>query len=612
MADPVKPDDPPRRIVDENLSLRRTDPRMRVQPAVSAEAPPIMGLPGQPPPRSVQALQSETGEVDDLPTIADVPMSQVRPHAPPMPPSVPMSSTSSAPPPPASTSTSPLPPRDGGRTARRAASGLQVVPATREPEPSGPVRPATASRTPTASLDPVAPLRPATSPRVSLDPPVEPVRPATSPRVPVVGSLDPPVEPVRPATSPRVPVVGSLDPPVEPLRPATSPRVPVVGSLDPPVEPMRPATSPRMPVMGPLDPALPPMGGSSKSTTSGRVPVASLDPPMEPARKRNSTEVPAATKTESPSTSTKTKPPWTAIGAAAAVVVVVALFARGGSSGSALFNTSELRQLADIWLAHSAAPWGGTRADDDVTRAVSQLGTKIATALELNDTPRFVVLNDEVAAHVFTLPDNTVAVTVGALRRLGNEAQLAAVLAHALAHAKRGDVVRRLDAGAGADAMGAALERNEASNAVIEFSALAVTTPNVTAAEIAADKAALRALEEAGYSPAALADAIRNFGVRGGGRRAAWLHQHPDGGGRFEALSSAKSEGSTGEREYATRILDKIGRVPAQRGQTARATTTPSTTTPATTTSATTTPATTTPSTTPSTTTPKAPPTTAP
>jgi hypothetical protein len=62
----------------------------------------------------------------------------------------------------------------------------------------------------------------------------------------------------------------------------------------------------------------------------------------------------------------------------------------------------------------------------------------------------------------------------------------------------------------------------------------------------------------------ALNDAVWNLGERGTRRRAAWLGVHPDDAGRVAELGRALGTGRTGDRLYAAKVLDVLGRVGAK------------------------------------------------
>ena len=102
-----------------------------------------------------------------------------------------------------------------------------------------------------------------------------------------------------------------------------------------------------------------------------------------------------------------------------------------------------------ITLGDRAAPlfvrgYGGAVPSPDLQRYVTDLGRALTRAARRDDLPwRFDVVNSpEVVA--FALPGGQVIVTRGLLALLHDEAQLAAVLAHEIAHVSAGHVDRQL------------------------------------------------------------------------------------------------------------------------------------------------------------------------
>ena len=100
----------------------------------------------------------------------------------------------------------------------------------------------------------------------------------------------------------------------------------------------------------------------------------------------------------------------------------------------------EERALADLWLTFGAP---GPVRNDAVARTVAAIGDAVAGPMKPRlggRIPRFRVV-DHAAPRTVALPDGTVTISTGLLRRLQSDAELAAVLAHSLAHVAAGHVV---------------------------------------------------------------------------------------------------------------------------------------------------------------------------
>jgi len=303
--------------------------------------------------------------------------------------------------------------------------------------------------------------------------------------------------------------------------------------------------------------------------------AASLDPAIEPepssTKKRPRAAEAAAGDGAAPDAARPNRAPIV-VAVVAAIVVLAVVAGRGGGQGGGR-SFAEDRRLSEIWLAHGAGAWGGVRQPDAVTVFVDGVGAAVTRAMEdelSGRAPRVVVLNDEATAQIFALPDGTVVVTVGLLRRLGGEAQLAALIAHALAHVVGGDVataialrgdLRQEAAPALATPLVAESATAPGVKAAVELVSAAATQPALPANEMAADELALAVIADAGYAPSAFNDAVRNLGMSGTQRRAAWLRQHPDDAARLGRLGTARGNGRTGDRDFGLKVLDVIGRL---------------------------------------------------
>jgi hypothetical protein len=338
-------------------------------------------------------------------------------------------------------------------------------------------------------------------------------------------------------------------------------------NLDPAMPAETSASMRRHPVA--LDPSLPPRRGAS---------LASLDPAIEgsgsvkrpPAEVGTTRQRPSEVVAQADKKARGLPMPMVAAGVGVAVVVVGLIFGGGGGhAGSRLYSVVDERRLTDLWLTHGATAWGGVRPADGVTRAVEGVGATLVEPMAKRlrgRTPRFVVLNDDGSAQVLALPDGSVAITAATLRRLGSEAQLAALLAHTMAHTATGDVAAILEKRADLGGVARAALDSPAPDAksiaaAVELVAIAGTSTASVATEAAADDVALDALQDAGWSTSALHDAIRNLGLGGGSRRAPWLTQHQDDASRMTRLGAQKTSGRTGDKDYTTKVLDVIGRL---------------------------------------------------
>ena len=103
----------------------------------------------------------------------------------------------------------------------------------------------------------------------------------------------------------------------------------------------------------------------------------------------------------------------------------------------------------EIQLGQEAKPqfeqeFGGLHTDDSLQRYVQDIGMSLAEETDRPDLPwQFRVLQSE-QVNAFALPGGFIYITAGLLRRLENEAQLAAVLSHEVGHVAHRHSVRQL------------------------------------------------------------------------------------------------------------------------------------------------------------------------
>jgi hypothetical protein len=241
------------------------------------------------------------------------------------------------------------------------------------------------------------------------------------------------------------------------------------------------------------------------------------------------------------------------------VVVVAAVLGRGGVAG---FSDEERRQLVDLWLRHGA--WGRPRSDE-VVGTIAAIGARVAAPLQDRldgRTPRFLVLRDESLAQSAALFDGTVVVTTGALRRLQDEAQCAALLAHALAHLALGDADRAIAAHPDAGEARAALSSSNAPLAARLLDAVAGAPTHGD--EAAALDLAMTTLSAAGYPPAALGDAVVRMRALGDVPEAPWVVQHRITADLDYTLARASRAGDRNGVAWAHGVLDRIGHLTAE------------------------------------------------
>lgn len=375
---------------------------------------------------------------------------------------------------------------------------------------------------------PSTPAAPTFAPAMRARPPMAP---ASTPPTP------PPSLPGQPAPAARsddddAPAPTTRPPSSLPPPPPSSRTfgAPPPGPLDPPVPPVTtsPSLSRRPPAS--LDPPLPPTTSSGPALR--RPPAAGLDPPLPPKRR----EAPRPRREAERAASTEAGvvvvgPPgagggWLRIGVVVLVVAVALLVAtvvmreRGGLVGGAT-DPVVARTLSDRARA-TLAP-----------RVRAELGAAVAEVARSVGGEAVVVIKDQ-AGDAWALPDGGVVVTDGLLRRLASDAQLAAVIAHLIAHRQLGHVGSL------------AAELDGPAVVAIAAAPLGVDEP-------AADRRAVELLTRGGWRPRALVEAEDALAA------SPWASRHPR---PEKALLEAVGGRSTGREDkdwYERQVRAVVG-----------------------------------------------------
>ncbi|MCZ7646643.1 MAG: M48 family metallopeptidase [Planctomycetota bacterium] len=192
--------------------------------------------------------------------------------------------------------------------------------------------------------------------------------------------------------------------------------------------------------------------------------------------------------------------------------------------------------------------------DPDLNALVERVGTRIAAvAPDRGFTYEFVVLESP-TANAFCLPGGKVAFYTGILKYMENEAQLAAVMGHEIAHAiaRHGGermsqqiVVQGVATGIDVALKAKGVEPTRANIAMAAFGAgaqIGVLLPFSRTHESEADELGLMYMAKAGYDPQEAVKFWQSFGQSGGGAPPEFLSTHPSGDTRVKALQKLQGK----------------------------------------------------------------------
>jgi predicted Zn-dependent protease len=176
----------------------------------------------------------------------------------------------------------------------------------------------------------------------------------------------------------------------------------------------------------------------------------------------------------------------------------------------------------------------------DLDRSVQEVGRRIAKVSPHPDWDWQFTLIDDPEPNAFALPGGKVGVNTGLFQVAKNDAQLAAVLGHEVAHAIARHGAERMSQGLLAQGAAAAVGIGTGSAAYAEMAAQAATLgiilPYSRTQEAEADHIGTIYMAEAGYDPREAIALWKNFESFGGERPPEFLSTHPAPGSRIAEL----------------------------------------------------------------------------
>lgn len=227
-----------------------------------------------------------------------------------------------------------------------------------------------------------------------------------------------------------------------------------------------------------------------------------------------------------------------------------------------------------------AQEFGGLYQDKVLQDYIDSVGLKIVQqsgAAQAGYPFDFHLLQDSQTVNAFALPGGQVFITMGLMRRLKSEAQLAGVLAHEISHviARHGaEHLAKQQLGAAlvtavgvatTDEYGRGRENAVIAQAVNQMVSLRYGRED----ELESDRLGVRFMSEAGYNPKAMIEVMQILEAsRKGGAPPEFLSSHPNPGNRAQQLNALISEQypngvpgnlQNGREEFNRIVLSRLG-----------------------------------------------------
>lgn len=199
--------------------------------------------------------------------------------------------------------------------------------------------------------------------------------------------------------------------------------------------------------------------------------------------------------------------------------------------------------------------------NEQVQEYVNNIGQELVSSSDSSrDIPYTfqVVVSD--AVNAFATPGGFIYVTTGLLQEADNQAQLASVVAHEIAHINKKHSIQALKRAAIAQGVAETAGVSTSTLAQIGYQ-LAVDLPQTREYEYEADRVGLNILEQAGYPPIAFVNFLKQLQ---GGNQPEFLRTHPTSSNRIEALAqeigSTKTSSNKGisEADYQNNLLSLL------------------------------------------------------
>ena len=175
--------------------------------------------------------------------------------------------------------------------------------------------------------------------------------------------------------------------------------------------------------------------------------------------------------------------------------------------------------------------------DRDINNYIKRIGKR----LEVHNTRKkipyvFQVVKDD-SINAFATMGGYVYINTGLIKAAENEAELASVVGHEIAHIQNKDAVKQMRQTAIARglATAAGVEQSQLANIGYE---LAIRRRSSRAAERNADRSGLRMLTEAGYAPQGMVSFMKKLQSKSRNSAPAFLSTHPSPASRVQYLQS--------------------------------------------------------------------------
>ena len=211
---------------------------------------------------------------------------------------------------------------------------------------------------------------------------------------------------------------------------------------------------------------------------------------------------------------------------------------------------------------------GQSVKDQQLQNYINSVGQQIARISHTPDEGFSYKAIDHQSVNAFALPGGYIYITTGLLKELNSEAQLASVLAHETAHVTARHIAQQItrniiiDVGFGVAGSQATSSAMRVANIVRQLEGMSFTREQ----EKQADEVGLDYLVKAGFTPYGMIETMEILQRQSEFRTIEFFSTHPSPENRIGYLQERiynrgyRGEGKTGQQEYATNVLNRLGK----------------------------------------------------
>jgi predicted Zn-dependent protease len=215
----------------------------------------------------------------------------------------------------------------------------------------------------------------------------------------------------------------------------------------------------------------------------------------------------------------------------------------------------------------------GISSDQQLQQRVEAVGARLARVSDVGDARWEFTVIDDPTPNAFALPGGKVGVNAGLFKVAQNDAQLAAVLGHEIAHVAARHAAERISQQilqeGGLQVLGVATGSQAAVQLAAAAALVGISLPYSRTQEAEADEIGLMYMAEAGYDPRQAITLWQNMEGATGSQSIEFLSTHPSAGSRIERLQASMPKALEAYRAAGRQRVEAAGAAaPARSPQT--------------------------------------------